>query len=106
MPEIENSTLKSECKRLCDVTEWETQQWTADQMAIAVLRTVLTELGCKDELSAENAEARKEIAKIIKPCFTAPINFQREYLSKTKVDSKPLAPEVKKKVASTAIELA
>lgn len=94
MAKIENTTLKNECKRLADTIQWEVGGWRNDHMAVAVLRTVLIELGCKEELKPEHAEARQKLVDIIAPCFTAPINYQRTYLVETGLA--PKQPEKQK----------
>ena len=75
-----SETLYKQCKRMTDTFEWEVRNWGARHMAIAVMRTVLEEFGCKEELGPEHAETREKVAKMIEAAFTAPINFQRTWL--------------------------
>ena len=74
-----NSTLKKEL-----VSLWaklpEGTPWDARRMAIAVVRTVLVELGCKEVLGDDQKESRFEVVKAIESCFTAPINYRRNQM--------------------------
>ena len=80
MAKISNGTLKAQCKRVADTKEWEADQWKAEDSAVCAIRTVLEEMGCKEELKDEHKETRRELVGILAPLFTAPINFRRTYL--------------------------
>ena len=82
MAKIENATLKAECTRLCGLKKDKlAEPWTASESAIAIVRTVLSELGLKEELGDDYKEERKTITRAIMPLMTAPINFERTYLA-------------------------
>ena len=105
MPTIKNSTLLEECKRLATPMEWDKgAQWNSKRMAVAVIRTILTELGAKEYLGDDMRESRAEIVEIIACCFTAPINFRREYLTPSGLA--PEMPKADKAQAAKELELA
>lgn len=103
MPNIKNSTLKAEIARIAKAVDWEKDNWNASRMAAAVVRTVLTEMGCLEELKDEFKQERQDLVESIRQCFTAPINYQRDYMVTEK-----LAPEKAKqpKQNDTVLELA
>lgn len=80
MPKIVNATLRNEIASLAKRQNPENFVWSADHMAVAVMRTVLVEMGCKEVLTPEHVAARQEVVKAISQCFTAPVNYKREYL--------------------------
>ena len=92
-----NVTLKKNVERIAKGKQWEVDKWTGMDNAIAAMRTILEELGCKEVLGPEHAEDRYEAAKIILPIFEAgaPINFRRGAMVKA-----GLAPAMSKSEGS------
>ena len=80
MAKIKNETLKAECARIGAMKKWDSANWTPANSAAVAIRTILTELGCKDELGDGFKKERQELVEAIECLFTAPINFQRTYL--------------------------
>lgn len=98
MPKITNITLKNECARLAKLKNPLNFEWQASDMAVVVMRTVLTEMGCKEVLTPEHAESRRKVAEAIEKCFTAPVNWKREYMV-----VEELAPKSQEKIAGVAL---
>ena len=95
------STLHAEVKRLTDSFEWEVRNWGADYSAVAIIRTVLSHMGCKEELSDKFAKDRQDLVDEITPMLEcgAPINFQRTMLVNSGLAPKKAATEEPKAAA-------
>ena len=96
MPAITNTTLKTEVARIAKTLVERGENWSAEHSATVIVRTILTELGCKDEMSDEMRDERKALVDVIKPLMTASKNFQTSYIASTNGDDgKPLMPPAK-----------
>ena len=96
MAQITNSTLKAEFTRMADVLAKQGSNLTAEAVATVIVRTMMGELGMKEELGPEYAEERKSLVALFKPLITAPNNLQNVYLADTfRDDGKtPIMPKV------------
>ena len=81
MPKIENSTVLKYAAPICAGLKAKGENWNADAAAAVVIKTVLEEMGCTEQLGAEFAEDRKALHAVIKPFITAAKNYQDVYLA-------------------------
>lgn len=107
MPEIKNTTLKTEWTKIAKVLKERNQNINAEHVASVIVRTVLEELGAKEYLTDEMKAERVELVALIKPMITAAKNYQTSYLAATKgEDGEPLMPKAETKEVTTEAEFA
>jgi hypothetical protein len=91
MPKIENSTIIKYATPICEGLKAKGENWNADVGAALVIKLVLEEMGCVEQLGTEFLDDRKALHALVKTFLTASKNFQDSYLAPT-----GLMPEVKK----------
>ena len=97
MPKIESTTVLNQINRIAPKLVERGENWTAEHSAVVIVRSIMEELGLKEELTSdEYKQNRLDCIALVKPFITAAKNYQNSYLAQTNVmDGKPLMPAVK-----------
>ena len=91
MPAITNKTILKHLAPIAQHLSANNQPWSADAMAAVAVKVVLEHMGCLEQLQPEFQKDRADLILQLRSFFTAPINFQRGYISMTNgEDGKPL----------------
>lgn len=95
MPAITNKTIIKHMTPIAAALVARGDNWNADAMAAVIVKTVLEEMGCVEQLGDEYKADRAALIAVVKPFFTAPKNTQNSYIALTLGDDgKPLMPKV------------
>ena len=107
MPTITNKTILKHAAPIAAKLQSRGDNWNADAGAAVIIKTVLEEMGCMDELTEEFKEERAKLILLVKPFLTASKNFQNSYLATTNDDDgKPLMQKITATAAAANDEFA
>ena len=91
MPAITNKIILKHLTPIAQHLSAAGQSWTADAMAAVAVKVILEHMGCLEQLQPEFQKDRADLILQVRSFFTAPINFQRGYITLTNgEDGKPL----------------
>jgi hypothetical protein len=80
MPKITNSTIIKHATPICAALQKRGDNWSADAGAAVIVKTVLEEMGCVEQLGEDFKTDRAALIALVKPFLTASKNFQNSYL--------------------------
>jgi hypothetical protein len=83
MPAITNKTILKHLTPIAQYLSAAGQPWSADAMAAVCIKVVLEHMGCLEQLKPEFQKDRADLILQLHLFFTAPVNFQRGYISQT-----------------------